>query len=62
MASVPIRWDVGEVGVLAPEHAACGARDPEGPDRQYDVLSDGSRILVNRVSKEIAAIPMTVVP
>jgi eukaryotic-like serine/threonine-protein kinase len=33
----------------------------ESPDRQYDVSPDGTRILVNRVSKETEATPMTVV-
>ena len=33
----------------------------ESPDRQYDVSPDGTRILVNRVSKEIEATPMMVV-
>jgi len=33
----------------------------ENPDRQYDVSPDGTRILVNRVSKGAEATPMTVV-
>ena len=33
----------------------------ESPDWQYDVSPDGTRILVNRVSKETEATPMTVV-
>jgi Tol biopolymer transport system component len=33
----------------------------ESPDSQYDVSSDGTRILVNRVSRETEATPMTVV-
>jgi eukaryotic-like serine/threonine-protein kinase len=33
----------------------------EGPDRQYEVSPDGTRILVNRVSKGTEATPMTVV-
>ena len=33
----------------------------ESPDRQYDVSPDGTRILVNRVSKATEATPMTVV-
>ncbi len=33
----------------------------EGPDRQYEVTPDGARVLVNRVSKEAAPTPMTVV-
>jgi serine/threonine protein kinase/Tol biopolymer transport system component len=31
------------------------------PDRQYDVTSDGSRILVNRISGEVEGAPITVV-
>jgi hypothetical protein len=31
------------------------------PDRQYDVSPDGTRILVNRISKGTEAAPMTVV-
>ena len=31
------------------------------PDRQYDVTSDGGRILVNRISGEAEGAPITVV-
>ncbi len=31
------------------------------PDRQYDVISNGSRILVNRISGEAEGAPITVV-
>ena len=33
----------------------------ESPDWQYDVSPDGTRILVNRVSKGTEAAPMTIV-
>ena len=33
----------------------------ESPDWQYDVSPDGTRILVNRISKGTVATPMTVV-
>ncbi len=31
------------------------------PDRQYDVISNGNRILVNRISGEVEGAPITVV-